>query len=192
MQLLGITENTESENATHHEINGDHMIISSQEFVSANIKNDNNSHLNEQHPNETVDGIKEIPSDTISNIFVESVPTISQTHNSDWLLVDDGTSKFYFNKITKECSLEPQNIKKEITSNISMEILPESIKDITTQAASAVILEWKLRKEYSVMIEKVEDFEIYMDFQYNKPFYLNVIPFFKFYLFTFYKFCSCR
>ena len=190
MQSLDINENTENESTMHHEIYGDHKINALQEYVPTNKENDNNSHLSERHPNESTNGIEGIPSDTGSNIVVESVPTISQTHDSDWLLVDDGISKFYFNKITKECSFEPQNIKNEIMSNDSKDMLPEmkSIKAITTQADSATILEWILRKKNSIMIEKVEDFEIYMDFQFNKPFYFNVTLFLKFYLFTFYMY----
>ncbi len=189
-QSLDINKNTESESTTHHEIYGDHKTNALQEYVPANNENkiENNSHLNERHANETNDGIDGISSDTVSNIILESVPTISQTHDSDWLLVDDGISKFYFNKITKECSFEPQNIKNEITSNDSKDVLPDIklIKAITTQADSATLMEWILRKKNSIMIEKVEDFEIYMDFQFNKPFYLNVTLFFKFYFFTFY------
>ena len=175
--IESITEKSNEKSMTRHNednVNlGDHMLCTN---IKSTIESDTCGRITTERTNEVTVSINEIVNDTSTNIVDEAVPTIIQTQDSDWLLVDDGTSKFYFNKITKECSFEPQVSKSEVITSNTIETVTktEIDKAFDAQVDSTIFIEWQLRKKNSVMIEKVEDFEIYMDFQLNKPFYVNV------------------
>ena len=141
-------------------------------------EDDKDAHLHELFTDEGGENVNEVSHNAMTNI-TEPVPTISQTCDSDWLLVEDGPSKFYFNKITKECSFEPQVIRSGVVSNDERKHSKKDgpVEALSTRTDYVVLIEWQLRKKNSVMIDKVEDFEIHMDFQLNKPFYFNVILF---------------
>ena len=94
--------------------------------------------------------------------------------DSVWMVVDDGTSKFYFNKVTKECSLDPpaELVKdnKDSAAAFTQKLSSGSNQSKKFDKEKA---QWTVRRINSATVNVVDEWEMHMDFETNRPFYFN-------------------
>jgi len=124
-------------------------------------------------------------------------PSTKNLDGSDWVLVNDGKTEFYFNKVTKAISftlpdttndaLETSiELESSMDMNASVEASLQPIETSTDEMQDTFQYEeqpnrlsnnrstnWLLKRHNSARVLAVSDWEVHLDYESGHPFYYN-------------------
>ena len=124
-------------------------------------------------------------------------PSTKNLDGSDWVLVNDGKTEFYFNKVTKAISFTlpdtandvletSMELESSIDMNASVDASLQPIETSTDEVQDTFQYEkqpnrlnnnrstnWLLKRHNSARVLAVSDWEVHLDYESGHPFYYN-------------------